>query len=106
VLFTLPLGAVGAIVSRHVPAQGLRIGYGIGMLGLAWLLSRKEPAGDDPRGGDAAPAVVCESERAHDACAHGEHREIPSTTGHVYSYCAHGLGPSGRSRAGAPLWRR
>lgn len=92
VLVTLPLGGVGAIVSRHVPAQGLPIGYGIGMLGLAWLLSRKEPAGDDARGGGDAPAVVCESERAHDACAHGKHREITSTTGHVYSYCAHGLG--------------
>jgi uncharacterized membrane protein YfcA len=37
---TLPLGALGAILAHYVPAQVLRIGYGIAMFGVASLLAR------------------------------------------------------------------
>jgi uncharacterized protein len=36
---TVPLGALGALAARQVPAQALRIGYGVAMLGLAVLLA-------------------------------------------------------------------
>ncbi len=51
ILFTLPLGALGAIAARHVPVQMLRLGYGAAMCGLAWLLIRDEPRGKAPNGG-------------------------------------------------------
>lgn len=52
ILVTLPLGALGAIAARQAPAQVLRLGYGVGMLG--WPRSSPEPPraarrGDRPR---------------------------------------------------------
>ena len=90
ILFTLPLGALGAIAARHVPVQALRIGYGFAMLGLAWLLSRDEP-GEKPAREDPAPAIVSESDQSHPPCSSGEERDILAANGKLYSYCAHGL---------------
>ncbi len=97
ILVTLPLGAVGAVVARQVPADVIRIGYGIAMLALAWMLlsiaSAEEsaviehPANDEPR-----PATVSGSDRAHEPCPEGEPREIRSASGRIFRFCAHGLG--------------
>lgn len=58
VAVTLPVGATGAtgaIAAAHAPAQALRVGYGILMIGLAAVLARKatgrpadEPAAAQP----------------------------------------------------------
>jgi uncharacterized protein len=90
ILLTLPLGVLGAIAARHVPAEVLRIGYGVAMLGLAGLLLRDKPGGK-PAVGQPAPAIVCESDTSHQACGLGEQREVRAANGKVYSYCAHGL---------------
>jgi hypothetical protein len=88
---TLPLGALGAIAARHAPAQGLRLGYGVAMLGLALLLLRGERRGSAPDEAPA-PAVVSESDRSHPPCGAGEERTVRAADGKVYAYCAHGLG--------------
>ncbi len=89
ILLTLPMGALGAIAARSAPVQGLRLGYGVLMLGLAWILLTAHPgqAADDP-----APAVVRESDRSHPPCGTGEPHELRAATGRVYRYCVHGLG--------------
>lgn len=91
ILITLPLGALGAIAARHVPAEALRIGYGIAMLVLAWLLLRDEPGGK-PATEAPAPAIVNESDHSHPPCGAGEERDILAANGKLYRYCAHGLG--------------
>ncbi len=91
ILITLPLAALGAIAARHVPAEALRIGYGIAMLVLAWLLLRDEPGGK-PATEVPAPAIVNESDHSHPPCGAGEERDILAATGKLYRYCAHGLG--------------
>ncbi|MEX2586682.1 MAG: sulfite exporter TauE/SafE family protein [Actinomycetota bacterium] len=73
----LPLGALGAVVSRHAPSQGLRLGYGVAMFGLAWVLFRersRDPGAPVP--GDAK----------------GQERTIESADGRVFRYRASGLG--------------
>lgn len=43
ILITLPLGALGSIVALFVPVLILKIGYGVAMLGLAYLLVSDQP---------------------------------------------------------------
>ena len=88
ILITLPLGALGAIAARHVPAEVLRICYGVAMLGLAGLLLRDKPGG---KAAEGDPAVVCESDTSHPPCGLGEQREVRTANSKVYSYYAHGL---------------
>lgn len=90
ILVTLPLGALGAILARYAPAEALRIGYGVAMLGLAWLLLSDDDKGQRPKEGPA-PLVVCESEQSHSHCNKGEHRGVRAASGTVYDFCAHGL---------------
>jgi uncharacterized protein len=90
VAVTLPLGAAGAVVARHVPAQILRIGYGAAMITLAWVLSRKE-TGRPTEEPSLAPAVVVDSADEHPACGRGEPRAIRESNGRLWRYCAHGL---------------
>lgn len=73
----LPLGALGAVVARHAPSQGLRLGYGVAMFGLAWVLFR-ETSSD--------PTAPLPSGRK------GEDRTIRSADGQVFRYQATGLG--------------
>ena len=87
---TLPLGALGAIAARHTPASALRIGYGVAMLGLAWLLARKPPEGSAAEG-PVRPALVSHSDQSHPPCGHGQARAIRAADGHSYAWCAHGL---------------
>jgi uncharacterized membrane protein YfcA len=111
ILVTLPLGALGSILALYVPVTVLKIGYGIAMLGLAYLLLSDQPepapAGTpvgQPVGGassandNADPAaqpprvlIVAESEHVHGACSTGEPRRIVASNGRVYDFCAHGL---------------
>lgn len=91
VAVTLPVGAAGAIAAAHAPAQALRVGYGILMIGLAAVLARKatgRPA-DEPA---ASPALVAGSDRAHPPCGRGRQRRLTTAAGRTYVYCAHGLG--------------
>src|SRR5680860_904843 len=45
IALTLPLGMLGALASAQAPVQGLRLGYGVAMVGLALLLVREaQPA--------------------------------------------------------------
>jgi uncharacterized protein len=113
ILITLPLGAVGSILALYVPVTVLKIGYGVAMLGLAYLLLSDQPeparagapisqpvegAAGDVHGAvlgraDQPPAVliVAESEHVHAACSTGVHRLIVAAGGRVYDFCAHGL---------------
>lgn len=87
---TLPLGALGAVAARHTPTSALRIGYGVAMLGLAWLLARKPP-GRPAAEGTPQPALVSQSDRSHPPCGHGQARAIRAAGGHTSAWCAHGL---------------
>lgn len=94
---TLPLGAAGAVVARAVPADVVRIGYGIAMLGLAWVLASIEGGEQsiplaDRVGGEPRPATVSASDRSHRPCPRGEAREIVTASGGTYRFCAHDLG--------------
>jgi uncharacterized protein len=113
ILVTLPLGAAGSILALYLPVTALKIGYGIAMLGLAYLLfsNRPEPApagtpivrpvggatgardGGRMHGTDQPPPVliVAESEHVHAACSSGEPRRIVAANGRIYDFCAHGL---------------
>jgi uncharacterized protein len=84
VAVTLPLGALGAIAA-------LCIGYGMVMLGLAWLLARKPPGGSAAKG-PVRPALVSQSDRSHPPCGHGQARAVRAAGGRTYAWCAHGLG--------------
>jgi uncharacterized protein len=100
ILLCLPLGVLGSIAASRVPADLLRIGYGIAMLGLAYVLVQDKQKGkhpsDEPTVGpgapEPAPLVVCDSDQAHQHCRGGSHRQLRAASGRVYDFCAHGLG--------------
>lgn len=114
ILVTLPMGALGAIVARHAPIEALRLGYGVAMLGLAWMLltsKDEEPSGEPLQGTtlgsldgsgskQPAPLLVRDSDTSHLHCGRGEDREIRAASGRIYRYCAHGLGAQ-RALSGA-----
>lgn len=99
ILLCFPLGVLGSIAASHVPADLLRIGYGIAMLGLAFILLQdnekgKRPADEvavGPGAVEPAPLVVCDSDQAHQHCRDGSHRQLRAASGKVYDFCAHGL---------------
>ncbi len=112
ILVTLPLGALGSILAVFVPVTVLKVGYGVAMLGLAYLLLADEPkpapagtpivqpirggSGGDgglilSRGEPPPVLIVAESEHVHAPCSSGEHRRIVAASGRVYDFCAHGL---------------
>lgn len=91
----LPLAIFGSLLARAAPEQLLRLGYGIAMLGLAYLLVRT-PTGEhasrpaqqltdvDAVECHALPAVLDSGER--------NGRQITDAAGHTYVYVASGLG--------------
>jgi uncharacterized protein len=113
ILVTLPLGALGSILALYVPVTALKIGYGIAMLGLAYLLLSDQPEPLPASAPVVRPAggavgrensgliglanqpppvlILAESEHVHAACASGVHRRIVAASGRVYDFCAHGL---------------
>jgi len=111
IFLCLPLGVLGSIAASHVPVDLLRIGYGVAMLGLAYILlhdteRRKHPAGGPtvgPGAPESAPLVVCESDQAHPNCPQGAHRQLRAASGKVYDFCAHGLGLQRALSAGGAL---
>ncbi len=88
IVITLPLGMVGALLAYYVPTQVLRLGYGVAMLGLAWLLTGHQESGR--RAEPPCPCLVCESECADQSCPEGERRQVRAVT-KSYDYCASGL---------------
>jgi len=89
IVVTVPLTVAGAVLAHHAPVTLLRLGYGIAMLGVAWLLFR----GNKPdRRRVRCPCVVCESECSTDDCPEGERREIRAADGTTYRWCPGHLG--------------
>jgi len=93
VVVALPLAIVGALLARQAPEQLLRLGYGVAMLALAYLLLREPATADAPEhvlqptgaaGSEPPPALVAEKSAAD--------RTITDASGRVYTYQARGLG--------------
>jgi uncharacterized protein len=99
IFLCFPLGVLGSIAASHVPADLLRIAYGIAMLGLALILlqgnEKEKPFADvrtvGPGAPEPTPLLVCDSDQAHQHCRDGSHRQIKAASGKVYDFCAHGL---------------
>lgn len=87
---TLPAGALGAVLARYAPVQGLRLGYGAAMLAVAWLLSR--PSGGGRRAPRPCPCLVRESERSSGECPEPQRRSLAASDGTRYVYCVRGMG--------------
>lgn len=91
---TVSAAVLGAVAARWIPADGLRIGYGVLMLVLAAVLLRGAGP-DDPDG--ASPG-----ERAPGRSDAAEGRRIETRDGLVYEYRPHGMvGQQVLSGAGA-----
>ena len=104
IALTLPLGVLGALASAQAPVQGLRLGYGVAMVGLAVLLVREThpnessvdsvpPAAGRVSGRGIAPGAAFAPSvgSAHPPCPAGTARQVTTTDGTEYLYCAHGL---------------
>src|SRR5258708_31589936 len=73
ILICFPLGVLGSIIASRVPADLLRLGYGIAMLGLAYVLLQDHETGKrssnqataGPGALEPAPLLVCASDQAH-----------------------------------------
>lgn len=132
VVLTLPTAIIGSVVARHVPVDTLKIGYGVGMVGLAWLLFSDRPspapeAAASPRSRPGAmavgtssssqtptaglvspdefrPAIVCETDHTHLARSAG--KGVPSTARLAGSTPSAPTDCvcSASSRAAAPSW--
>jgi uncharacterized membrane protein YfcA len=93
----LPLAILGSLLARMAPEQLLRLGYGVAMLGLAYLLVRA-PA--DEHTSSPVPqltAVGAVARSALPAVPDGDgdgrgRRRITDDAGHTYTYVASGLG--------------
>lgn len=71
IVVTLPFGVVGAVLAHRAPAQALRLGYSVAMLGVAWVISHGEPG---RRADRPCPCLVAHSDRSHADCPEGEQR--------------------------------
>jgi uncharacterized membrane protein YfcA len=79
-MWSLPAAAFGALLTRSVPEDALRIGYGVAMVLLAYLLLQHAREGHA-----ASPAKV----------PHGsERREVTSAQGRTYRYSVWGMNTS------------
>jgi uncharacterized membrane protein YfcA len=90
VTVTVPLGILGAVIAHHAPINLLRIGYGVAMIGVAFLLYTGESSGRRPEGYEC-PCIVCESECSYRECPPENRREVHSSDGHVFQYCVEGM---------------
>lgn len=80
---------IGAILAHYVPADLLRLGYGVAMFGVAWLLV----SGDTGRPVDEpCPCLVCNSECSYQDCPDEQQREIRAANGKLYKFCTESLG--------------
>ncbi len=89
---TVPLALLGSVLAHYAPAILLRLGYGVAMLGVAWLLFRAN--GQEPKGRPKVPCpcLVWESECATEDCPKGEQRELRAADGTQYRWCPEHLG--------------
>lgn len=88
IVVTVPLTIAAAVLAHHAPFTLLRLGYGVAMLGVAWMLFR----GDAPRGPRVrCPCVVCESECSTEDCPEKDRRKIQAADGTTYRWCPRGL---------------
>lgn len=87
----LPAGAAGAVLARHSPTTVLRLGYGVLMLGVAYLLWTHRPhagaSGDDA---DAAGRPASPGERVIVSRDGRRYRYTPG--GQVLTVCLTGAG--------------
>ncbi len=92
---TVPAAILGAVAARWVPPDGLRIGYGVLMLGLAVVLLQEAGRGED----DAEPAPTGPGPGA---VSDGDEdcRRIETRDGLVFQYRLRGL-PGQRALSGA-----
>lgn len=86
-LVTVPAAIAGALLAHHAPVTTLRIGYGVAMLGVAWMLARDGDS-QKKRPDAPCPCIVCESECATAECLEEERRRLRTTTGTTYTWCA------------------
>jgi uncharacterized membrane protein YfcA len=94
VVVALPLAVAGSFLARHAPENLLRLGYGVAMLGLAYLLLREPATADAPEHvlqptGSPATAAASPDEsggRSPDA------RVVTDVDGRIFTYEATGLG--------------
>lgn len=95
-MVTVPAAVLGAIAARWVPADGLRIGYGVLMLLLAFVLLRD--VDDQPSLTTPVPT------QDHDSVLTGQARRIETRDGLVFRYEPSGMaGQRILSGAGAIL---
>lgn len=86
-IVTVPGAILGALFAHHAPANVLRIGYGVAMLGIVWLIGRSDKGPKRPTRAPC-PCVVCESECSTVADPTGEPRELHTTEGKHYNWRA------------------
>jgi len=99
VAVTLPLGMVGAIASAQAPVDLLRIGYGVAMVALAFLLVREPHHAEPVRSVQAAPLAPLPPGAAfapsvgddHPPCPRGSGRRVTARDGREFTFCAHGI---------------
>jgi uncharacterized membrane protein YfcA len=79
VTVTVPLGILGAVIAHHAPINLLRIGYGVAMIGVAFLLYTGESSGRRPEGSSAHALSVSRSARTGNARQKIAERSIQAT---------------------------
>lgn len=92
IVVTVPLAIIGAMAAQHAPATLLRLGYGVAMLGVAWLLFRADRKTPGRRATAPCPCLVCESECSAPDCPEGGSRELHASNGSTYRWCPRLLG--------------
>jgi uncharacterized membrane protein YfcA len=92
IIVTVPVAVAGAVLAHHAPVTWLRLGYGVIMLGVAWLLFPGDDQGSERQSAVACPCLVCQSECATEDCPENERRELRTTDGTMYRWCPRQLG--------------
>ena len=92
IVVTVPLAIIGAVLAHYAPITLLRLGYGVAMLGVAWLLYRGDSETPQRRAAQPCPCLVCESECSAVDCPDGASRELRTRKGLTYRWCPRHLG--------------
>ena len=84
IIVTVPAAMLGAIAARWVPADALRLLYGLAMMALSVTLLH------EPKAGRGAHLTMADGE-GHQHCS-APHRVLHTSDGATYRYCVHGIG--------------
>ncbi len=84
IIVTVPAAMFGAIAARWVPADALRLLYGLAMMALSVALLR------EPKAGHGAHLTMADGEGHQHGSA--PHRVLHTSNGATYRYCVHGIG--------------